>query len=297
VSLPLLVQALEGAPEPASGVSGLWEFVRGYVVDFAKENPYVVFLMVWGAIQAMGTTVRTGTTGLFFSFGRATRTCEPGLVLKIPYFQTVRVLPTRWRTLDVPDQRVTSADGLVWFVDVNLVYRIVDVRKALIEIDDLDKGMLQILGLAVQEIVRGSGRERMRLAGGLDEELEAAMARRLDAWGVQVDHAGFTSIRPSPKTLRLTQQRHASEVRGRALGELLRIGVPAGHALAMLGSAPRVERRERRGLRREVASRRRRRVLQGLRRGLAAADGPRLPVTAAAELRRRALRRFEETAS
>lgn len=285
---------LAPAGEEPSLVGQLWELVREGAVDFARQNPYVVFLMVWGAIRAMGTTVRSGTTGLFFSFGRATRICEPGLVLKIPYFQTVRVLPTRWRTLDVPDQRVTSADGLVWFVDVNLVYRIVDVRRALIEVDDLGKGMLQILGLSVQEIVRGVGRDRMRLAGGLDEALEEAMAARLSAWGVEVEHAGFTSIRPSPKTLRLTQQRHAAAVRARSLDRLLGLGVPAGHALAMLGSAPRVVRRERRALHREVASRRRRRLLEGLERGLRDAEGPALAAPRRAELRMRSARRFEE---
>lgn len=272
MTLALLTQVLDGGPE-GSGSLDLWQLARGWIVDFARENPYVVFLTVWGAIKAMGTTVRTGTTGLFFSFGRATRTCEPGLVLKVPYFQAVRTLPTRWRTLDVPDQRVTSADGLVWFVDVNLVYRVTDVRRALIEIDDLHRGMLQILGLSVQELVRGVGREELRLAGGLDDALQSAMARRLEAWGVEVERAGFTSVRPSKKTLRVTQQRHSVEVRARTLGELVSAGVPSAHALALAGSAPRVEPHQRGALHREVASRRRRRSMLGARRELSGQAG------------------------
>jgi len=242
------------------------DFAKQQAIGFAKENPYLVFLMVWGAMRAMGTTVRSGTTGLFFSFGRATRVIDPGFVFKIPYFQTVRVLPTRSRTMDVPNQRVTSRDGLVWFVDVNLVYQVVDVRKALIQIDDLEKGMLQLLGLFVQDIVRQSGREEMRLSGGLDEELERAMAARLADWGVEVHHAGFTSIKPSPKTLRFTQQQHSTEERARALEHFESSGIPRGHALAMLGSAPRLQRRALRAQQRETRSRRRRRILRGVRR-------------------------------
>ena len=264
MSLLALVPAALQEEAPSFG-SYAWSTARDFAIDFAKENPYVVFLMVWGTLRAMGTTVRSGTTGLFFSFGRAKRVVEPGFVFKIPYFQTVRVLPTRSRTMDVPDQRVTSRDGLVWYVDVNLVYHIVDVRKALIEVDDLQRGMLQMLGLSVQEIVRDAGRDEMRLSGGLDELLERSMARRLAAWGVEVDHAGFTSIKPSPKTLRFTQQQHATEVRARALGRLRAAGVPAGHALAMLGSPPLLQRRERRATQREARARRRRRVLRGLR--------------------------------
>lgn len=249
--------------DPITFASAL-EFARDRMIAFARENPYLVFLAVWGVVRAMGTTVRTGYTGLFFSFGRAKRVLEPGFVLKIPFFQVVRTLPTRSRTLDVPDQKVTSADGLVWFVDVNLVYRVVDVRKALIEVDDLVRGMKQMMSLSVQEIVSASRREALRLSGELDAELVESMSARLEAWGVAVERAGFTSIKPSPKTLRFTQQLHATDERRRNLEGLVARGLDRGLALAMLGSPPRVSRRARRAVERESKSRRRRRILHAV---------------------------------
>jgi regulator of protease activity HflC (stomatin/prohibitin superfamily) len=263
LSLLDLLQVVEDA-EKGSGTPAFFQlltFLRERAIHLAKSNPYVVFLAAWGAIRAMGGTVQTGYTGLFFSFGRVTRYVEPGFYFKVPFLQKVRVLPTRSRTLDVPNQKVTSGDGLVWFVDVNLVYRIVDVRKGLVEIDDLVKGMEQVLGLYVQDIVRHSGRDSMRLSGGLDQKLKAAMATSLEKWGVELESVGFTSIRPSPKTLRFTQQRHSTEERNRMLEQLEAGGMQRGHALAMLGAAPMPERRAPRSAARERLSRRKRRIL------------------------------------
>lgn len=241
----------------------LVEFVRERIVAAARENPGLVILAAWGALRAMGATVSTGHTGLFFSFGRAKRVLEPGFVFKVPFFQSVRTLPTRSRTLDVPNQKVTSADGLVWFVDVNLVYRVTDIRKALIEIDDLVRGMEQMMSLSVQEIVSASRRDALRLSGELDGQLAASMEPRLLLWGVEVEGAGFTSIRPSPKTLRFTQQSHATEERRRNFESLVARGLDRGLALAMLGNAPRISRRAQRAVQRERDSRRRRRSPSG----------------------------------
>ncbi len=235
----------------------VWE----WSIDWAKENAYVVSLAIYSGIRALGTTVKSGNTGLFFSMGRATRVLEPGFVFKIPYFQKVVIMPSRARTMDVPDQKVTSVEGLVWFVDVNLVYRIVDIRKAVIEVDVLEKGMEQMLGLSVQEIVRRSARDSMRLSGGLDEHLGEAMGARLEAWGVEVQSVGFTSIRPSPQTLKFTQQQHACEERVKALRQMEEHGISRGYALAMLGTPHIPRRRFRRARELESISRRKRRIM------------------------------------
>jgi len=249
-----------------------WADVKAWLIEFARQNAFVFVLAAMAFLRSLGTTVRTGYTGLFFSFGRATRVLQPGFVLKIPYFQRVRLVPTRSRTMDVPDQKVTSGDGLVWYVDVNLVYRVVDVRRALIEVNDLVEGMKQMLGVSVQRVMQASDRHGLRLSSELDRALAEAMEVHLEAWGVVVERAGFTSIRPSPKTLRLTQQVHTSAERRRALVRLEERGLERGLALAALGNPPRVESRARRARAREQLGRRRLGVRRALRRARAASD-------------------------
>ncbi len=248
---------------------------RDWIVETIEENAYLVFVLVYSVVRATGVTVQSGTTGLLFSFGRARKVVPPGFRMLIPFLQVVRTVPSRQRTMDLPSQRVTTFDGLVYLVDANLVYRIVDIRKALIEIDDLLRGMRQVLVLSVQEVLRASERASFRTSEDLDRRLTEAMARRLVAWGVEVEHAGFTSITPSPKTLRLTQLSQRVGERRRNLERLERAvpPVPRPMGLALLGTSQRVLTRSRLGREREILARRKKRVERMYRRARVALAG------------------------
>lgn len=191
-------------------------------------------------MRATGATILTGQTGVLFSFGRVKRELQPGFHIMLPFLQIAARVATRQRTLDLPSQRVVTAQDLVYLVDANLVFRVVDPTKALVEIDDLDKGMLQMLGLSVHEVIRNAPRERISASGALDDELVANIQARLAAWGVEVEHAGFTSVTPSPQTLRITQFARRTEERLRMLAQLEEGGVPHRRALALLGPRTRV---------------------------------------------------------
>jgi regulator of protease activity HflC (stomatin/prohibitin superfamily) len=219
------------------------EWLGEWLLQFAKENAYVVFLAIYALVRACGTTVRSGTTGLLFSFGRARKIIPPGFRPLIPFLQIVRTLPTRSRTLDLPAQRVATREGLVYHVDANLVYRIVDVRRALVEVDHLEEGMTQMLSLSVQEVLRGLRREQLRRSKSLDEQLGARMQQRLEPWGVVVEQAGFPSITPSPKTVRLTQLDRLAREREQLVLRARRAGAPAELALPLIGAGQRVLRR------------------------------------------------------
>ena len=192
----------EEAPEQrAPWRTLLWRFLDQFKEDLA----FIAAASIAAFLRALGVTVESGWTGLLFRFGRAQRELEPGFHFLIPFVQTAKRIPTRSRTMDLPAQRVTTYEGLVYLVDANLVYRVTDVRRALIEVDDYERGMRQVLGLAVQEVIRAAQRDALGARGSLDEQLAAALAARLERWGVSVESAGFPSIRPSPRTLRITQ--------------------------------------------------------------------------------------------
>lgn len=254
---------------PAQGavevVRGLLDVVQGWLVETLEDHAYLLVPVLYSIVRATGVTVQSGTTGLLFSFGRAKKLVPPGFRMLIPFLQVVRIVPTRQRTMDLPSQRVTTFDGLVYFADANLVYRVVDVQKALIEVDDLLNGMRQMLVLAVAEVLRGAQRTSFQRSADLDDALSVAMARRVEPWGIEVERAGFTSITPSPKTLRLTQLSRRVGAR-RAGFEALSTGVPRSLALPLLGTSQRVLARSRWGREQEVVRRRARRVARLFRR-------------------------------
>ena len=209
----------------------LWRLVA----QFRDEILLIAVATLAAVVRAMGVTIESGQTGLLFSFGRARRTLEPGFHLLLPFLQKARKLPTRSRTLDLPAQRVVTRGGLVYHAEANLVYRVVDVRKALIEVDELEKGMLQMLGLGVQEVLRGADRADFAEVGQLDRRLTESLSRRLSPWGVAAERAGFPSITPSRATLRITQIGRNVEERVRARSLFEGGGLPEGSALGLIG--------------------------------------------------------------
>jgi hypothetical protein len=267
----------------------LWDEHKGDLV-------YALVLAGWGVMRLAGKTVESGSTGLKFSFGRATRVCEPGFYPLIPVFQIVRVVPSRSRTIDLPRQKLTTVDGLVYDVDATLVYRVADIRKALIEVDDLAAAMLQMLSLGVHEVLTLLDRSELRVSEELDARLGAAMARRLDPWGVVVERAGFNAIAPTSESARITQLGERVRARESAFAALQADGLPRRRALAMLGTPSRFLSRTRRLSRLAIdgnLGRRQRRLRGQLVAELFPKDRP-IPEGSAGMFQRAVRRRMEE---
>ncbi|MAE27726.1 MAG: hypothetical protein CMJ87_01915 [Planctomycetes bacterium] len=237
--------------------------------EHRRDLMMALFALGGTIVRAMGITVQSGQRALRFPGGRAGAVLDPGFHWLIPFLQVAKPLPTRSRTLDLPAQRVTTLAGFVFTVDANLVYRISDLRRALVEIDDLEKGMGQMLGLGVQEVLRSASQREARGGPALDRLLTENLSRRLEAWGVSVEQAGFTTITPTRETMRLTQLGHATAERGRALAQFTRSGETLGTAFTLVGTRTKARSRTRHLRSLEERSRRHRRHRSLLRpRGL-----------------------------
>jgi regulator of protease activity HflC (stomatin/prohibitin superfamily) len=231
-------------------------FVGAWLVSLVAAYPWTVLPPVFALWRALGVTIQTGQNGLLFTFGQATRVLEPGFRPLIPFLQVVRRVPTRSRTLELADQRVVTDGGLVYLVRASLVWRIVDIERALIQIDDLEDGMRQALTLSVQEVLREFDGSRLVLRPELDDELAARMETTLARWGVVVERAGFHSISPSEETLRLVQLRMGVRARSQAVEKLVAAGLSVPVASALLTTPRLPVRRQLRARERSAVARR-----------------------------------------
>lgn len=209
--------------------------------DFA----FVLFLALWSARKLVGTTVQTGTHGLKFSWGRAVSVLEPGFHPLIPGLQTVRHIPTRSRTLDLPTQRVRSVEGLVYEVNVNITYQVDDVKRALVEVDDLERGLSDALAVSVQRVMAQIDRAAMADIGAFDARLRDRIQEQVRQWGVRVEQAGFTTVNPVGASLRLTQLKSVMAERFTTLTRLQETGLSRNRALTLMGSRTRYHPRTR----------------------------------------------------
>lgn len=221
-----------------------WTWLSAFLLlawkEHTREFLYAIAGGVWALMRLAGKTVESGHVGVKFSFGRAVRTCEPGFYPLIPVFQVIRIVPSRARTLDLPRQTLATDDGLVFEVDANVVYRVTDASKALVEVRDYEAALGQVLSLSVHEVLAARDRSALKVSAALGRALAQAMQQRVAAWGITVERAGFTSIRPLQQTTRITQLRSRLRTRARVVETLASHELEPTLALGLVGSPTRM---------------------------------------------------------
>lgn len=136
---------------------------------------------------------------------RAKKVLEPGFHPLLPLVQQVRHLPVRSVALDLPRQRIMSADGLVYHVHTHIVYRVENPIPATTAIDNLGKGVLTLVPLLVRDLLRAQTRETLVTREVLEQDLTARGRQALARWGLTVEQVGLSTIAPTKETARLTQ--------------------------------------------------------------------------------------------
>jgi regulator of protease activity HflC (stomatin/prohibitin superfamily) len=156
-------------------------------------------------ILGVFVVVYEGQHAVKFTLGRAGAVVGPGVHWKWPVVQKYKVADTRHTTLDLEPQVIQLADDLVYEVDCKVLYQIVNLRKALIEIDDLVTGLKNRVVLAVQKVVGACNRDSIRDTQGMLEAIVEALGPVEEQWGVRILQLGFSNISPSTTTLEITQ--------------------------------------------------------------------------------------------
>lgn len=149
--------------------------------------------------------VYDGQHALKYTLGRAKNVVGPGVHFKWPIVQRYEIRDTRDTTLDLEPQTIQLRDDLVYDVGAKVVYQIVDLRKALIEVDNLVTGLQNRLTLAVQRVVKAQDRTTVRDFKALIAEVGAEMKPVEDEWGFKIREFGFSHFSPTPPTLEVTQ--------------------------------------------------------------------------------------------
>lgn len=156
-------------------------------------------------VTGVFVVVYDGQHALKFTLGRAKNVVGPGVHWKWPIFQKYEVRETKHTTLDLEPQVIQLSDDLVYEIDCKVVYQIVDLRKAMIEIDDLVAGLRNRVVMAVQRVVQQQDRQTVKDTEKLVQHVHVDLRPMEVQWGVRVLQFGFSNISPSPATLEITQ--------------------------------------------------------------------------------------------
>jgi regulator of protease activity HflC (stomatin/prohibitin superfamily) len=170
-----------------------------------------MFMEILQFFTGIFVVVYDGQHALKFTLGRAKAVVGPGVNFKWPIIQRFRVVDTKDTTIDLEPQIIQLSDDLVFEVGAKAVYQIVDVRKALIEVDNLVMGLKNRLVLIVQRVVRAQTRQSISDMAAMIQAVKRELRPVEDQWGVRFHEFGFSTLSPSPETLEITQLRKLAE--------------------------------------------------------------------------------------
>jgi len=196
-----------------------------------------MFLQLLEKTTGIFVVVYDGQHALKFTLGKAGDVVGPGVHFKFPIVQTYKVEDTKHTTLDLEPQIIQLQDDLIYEVEAKVMYQIVDLRKAVIEIDDLITGMQNRVVMAVQRVIQRQDRHTIRDTDQITEDILSELSDMQIQWGVKILQFGFSNISPSPATLEITQLELLTRERLSLYQRLREAGMRADSSVALIAGA------------------------------------------------------------
>jgi regulator of protease activity HflC (stomatin/prohibitin superfamily) len=150
----------------------------------------IIIVLAFFALIAIGSSVRVlreYERGVIFRLGRLIAQKGPGLILLIPAIDRMVKVDLRTVTLNIPPQEVITRDNVPASVNAVAYFRVIDPRKAIVEVENYLLATSQISQTALRSVLGKaefdqllSERER------LNEELQGIIDESTEPWGVKV---------------------------------------------------------------------------------------------------------------
>ncbi|MBI4360304.1 hypothetical protein HY572_00860 [Candidatus Micrarchaeota archaeon] len=133
--------------------------------------------------------------GVIFRLGRFQYVAQPGWHVLFPAFQTVEVVDMRTQTLDVDPQDVITKEDIRLRIDAIAYIRIVDAKKAVIEVKDITNAVSHLLhGELRSQIGRLPMQDVLENMDELNAKLYLALKQVEDDWGIKAINVEITDI-------------------------------------------------------------------------------------------------------
>jgi len=133
--------------------------------------------------------------GVILTLGKFTGMREPGLNVVVPIFQRMLRVDIRTNTIDIPKQEVITKDNVTVNVDAVVYFKVVDARKATMEVSNFIYASSQFAQAALRDVTGNV--ELDALLGKRDEvssQIKEIVDTQAEKWGVDVESVKIQNI-------------------------------------------------------------------------------------------------------
>ncbi len=150
--------------------------------------PVGFILVVIAVLVILGLrTVQQYQKGVVFRFGKIVGTKEPGLNWIIPFIDSIRKVDLRTITLPVPTQKIITKDNVSVDVSAVAYYKVIDVVKSIVAIENVMSAINQIAQTSLRNIVgKFQLDEILSERETINKDITLVLDTHTEAWGVIV---------------------------------------------------------------------------------------------------------------
>ncbi len=173
----------------------------------------LVIIVLLAALRSMVNIVQQGTVGVVKRLGEYRRTHEPGLVIIVPFIDSLQRVDIREIPRPGDRQDVITKDNVVVTTNATIFTQVVVAETALFTIANFDVAIDALARTALRSVIGTltldqALSERERINTDVQQQMEAVT----DKWGIRINRIEIIEIAPPPQILQaLALQKQADQ--------------------------------------------------------------------------------------
>jgi regulator of protease activity HflC (stomatin/prohibitin superfamily) len=151
----------------------------------------LLFMIVFSAIKIL----REYDRGVIFLLGKFYKVKGPGLIIVIPGVQKMVKVSLRTVVMDVPPQDIITKDNVTVKVNAVVYFRVLDPRKAIIEVEDFLYATSQICQTTLRSILGQSQLDDLLSnREEINNHLQKVIDDQTEPWGIKVANVEVKNV-------------------------------------------------------------------------------------------------------
>ena len=173
----------------------------------------ILLFLVMSAVKIMKEYERA----VIFTLGRFTKVAGPGLIIVIPFVQTLTRVDMRVVVMDIPPQDVISKDNISVKVNAVLYFRVIQADKAIINVEEFYSATSQLAQTTLRSVLGQHELDDMLSEREtLNTHIQKIIDEATDAWGIKVTNVEIKDIDLDESMIRVIAKQAEAERNRRA---------------------------------------------------------------------------------
>jgi regulator of protease activity HflC (stomatin/prohibitin superfamily) len=187
-------------------------------MPIAFIGPLLLVLFVLFILFQMIKILKEYERGVIFMLGRFHAVKGPGLIILVPFIQTMTKVDLRVIVMDVPTQDVISRDNVSVKVNAVIYFRIVDPEKAIIQVANVFEATSQLSQTTLRSVLGQHELDDMLSERDkLNADIQAILDQRTDNWGIKVANVEIKHVDLDESMIRAIAKQAEAERARRAM--------------------------------------------------------------------------------